>query len=58
MDEALQKAREIAQADVKIQMDELRATIRNLNLGDMTEFKLLIVQLRKDISELKSDLLH
>jgi hypothetical protein len=39
-------------------METLRQTIRDLNLGSLTEFKVAIVNARKDVSAIKSENVH
>ena len=40
------------------QVIQLKQTIRDLNLGSLTEFKVVNVNLRKDISDLKTENFH
>ncbi len=41
----------------EVEINELQNTIRDLDAGNLIDFKVCIVQLRKDISELKSEVI-
>lgn len=55
---AMAEAKDVAFKLYETQIMHLKQTVAEVNLNDLTEFKVCIVDLRRDVAELKSDVHH